>query len=116
MGQLDYLSNLCKVNNEEAINKLINSIRGYLFSGLKDENPKIRSKFAQLLSAMYTDVGYNRPVLENLTLTFIFDECIPANLFESNPCTGLQFSPVHWPKSLYTPKKLFYSSRETLYA
>ena len=41
---------------------------------------------------------------------------IPANLFESNPCTGLQFSPVHWPKSLYTPKKLFYSSRETLYA
>ena len=32
---------------------------------------------------------------------------IPANLFESYPCTGLQFSPVHWPKSLYTLKIFF---------
>ena len=29
---------------------------------------------------------------------------IPANLFELNPCTEPQFPPVHWLKSLYTPK------------
>ena len=29
---------------------------------------------------------------------------IPANLFESYSSTGLQFSTVHWPNSLETPK------------
>ena len=44
---------------------------------------------------------------------------IPANLSKSYSCTGLQFSPVHWPKSLETPKifiaRYARMSRKTLY-
>ena len=48
--------------------------------------------------SMYTLYSYYRHI------------CIPANLFELNPCTEPQFSPVHWPKSLYTPKFFSLSS------
>ena len=59
-GQLDFLTNLCKGNNKLAIDMLKKKFSfEVLFSGLTDENihPEIRSKFAQLLSAMYIDVG-----------------------------------------------------------
>ena len=86
-GQLDFLTNLCKGNNKQAIEKLKDKFSfEVLFSGLIDENihPKIRRKFAQLLSAMYIDVGPNRPILENLTLTFVFEKC-SHNMEDSEP-------------------------------
>ena len=77
-GQLDFLTNLCKGNNRLAIDMLKKKFSfEVLFSGLTDESihPEIRSKFAQLLSAMYIDVGSNRPILEYLPSTFIFKDC-----------------------------------------
>ena len=104
LAQLDFFSNLCQGNNEKAI-KILQQLFSFkvVFSGLTDEtiHPLIRSKFAQLISTMFIDVGANRAVLENLTLTFIYEDCVENPGEEEQGASNIALSGV---ENIYFPR------------
>ena len=104
LAQLDFFSNLCQGNNEKAIKTIQQQFSfEVVFSGLTDESihPLIRSKFAQLISTMFIDVGANRAVLENLTLTFIYEDCVENPGEEEQGASNIALSGV---ENIYFPR------------
>lgn len=103
-AQLDFFSNLCQGNNEKAIRTLQQNFPfEVVFSGLTDEltHPLIRVKFAQLINTMFIDVGANRAVLENLTLTFIYEDCVENPGEEEQGASNIALSGV---ENIYFPR------------
>ncbi|KAI6652753.1 hypothetical protein LOD99_4139 [Oopsacas minuta] len=103
-AQLDFFSNLCQGNNEKAIRTLQQQFSfEVVFSGLTDEliHPLIRVKFAQLINTMFIDVGANRAVLENLTLTFIYEDCTENPGEEEQGASNIALSGV---ENVYFPR------------
>ena len=104
LAQLDFFSNLCQGNNEKAIHTLQQQFSfEVVFSGLTDEtiHPLIRSKFALLICTMFIDVGANRAVLENLTLTFIYEDCVENPGEEEQGASNIALSGV---ENVYFPR------------
>ena len=103
LAQLDFFSNLCQGNNEKAIKALQQQFPfEVVFAGLIDKeiHPLIRAKFAKLINTMFIDVGANRAVLENLTLTFEYDKCT-EDPGEDTGASNIALSGV---ENIYFPK------------
>ncbi|XP_065910466.1 inositol 1,4,5-trisphosphate-gated calcium channel ITPR1-like [Dysidea avara] len=107
VAQLDLFAKLCKGNNKRAI-EIIDTKLNYMsfneaLTGAKDTNldSTLRLKYLELIIVLYVDNNEkNRPVLENLSLSFNYQK-VRANPYEEaikNPHTALTGAVnVHFP-------------------
>jgi inositol 1,4,5-triphosphate receptor type 1 len=79
-SQLDLFGRLAKGNNEEAIKSITEELKFITFEealeGANDPDlhPSIRSKYVELITVLFVDVGNNRAVLDNLPNSFVYHE------------------------------------------
>ncbi|XP_065909470.1 inositol 1,4,5-trisphosphate-gated calcium channel ITPR1-like [Dysidea avara] len=82
VAQLDLFGKLCKGNNTSAVHTIDVEFNYLTFeealTGAQDDNlhHALRSKYVELIVVLYVDVGSNRAILDNLSLSFVYKNIV----------------------------------------